>query len=94
MHTIRLRGPWEREPHEGGQVRYARRFHLPTGLDSGERVWLVIEVADGEVSLNGQLLGSATGQFDVTRMLEPTNRLVVTAASGLSTDGLAWLEIG
>ena len=93
MHTIRLRGPWEQQPQDGGLVRYLRRFHRPTGLEGGARVWLVVE-ASAEIALNDTALGASPGRFDVTELLAHRNTLVVTTAGVLATDSLARLEIG
>ena len=67
-----------------GCVRHRRRFNRPTGLEPHERVWLVLEGADGwaEVSLAGHRLGHVGGyalgaQFDVTALIEDRNELVV-----------------
>ncbi len=42
-----------------GRVRYRRTFQKPTGLESGERVFLVVEPprSRGVVSLSGKPLG-------------------------------------
>ncbi len=65
-----------------GRVRYHRVFQKPTGLDEGQRVWLVVEPprSRGEVALNDTPLGvvgrrSAPGRFDITALLEDHNRL-------------------
>ena len=59
-HTIRLRDPWEIERLAGGGLRYARRFHQPTGLDAGSRVTLVVALPSGvSVVLNGSPLAPA-----------------------------------
>ncbi len=67
-----------------GRVRYGRMFQKPTGLDSGERVWLVMEVArsSGEVTLSRKRLGEVVwsgvcGRFDITELLEDHNRLEI-----------------
>ncbi|HVX61650.1 MAG TPA: hypothetical protein VHC19_13640, partial [Pirellulales bacterium] len=67
-----------------GRVRYRRRFNRPTGLDSHERVWLVVEGVDafGQATLNGQALGEVRGyalpaSFDVTELLAPNNELLL-----------------
>lgn len=67
-----------------GRVRYRRRFNRPTGLDSHERVWLVVEGVDafGQATLNGQALGEVRGyalpaSFDVTDLLAPNNELLL-----------------
>jgi hypothetical protein len=75
---------WESliEPQAAGQLRLARAFHVPTGLDSDERVWLVVDGADpsAEVLLNGQRLGATPGYaqsapWDITDRLSPRNRV-------------------
>ena len=67
-----------------GRVRYQRNFNKPTGLDSGERVFLVVEPprSEGRIALQGQFLGSVRhgqppGRFDITKRLESHNRLEI-----------------
>jgi hypothetical protein len=62
-----------------GRVRYRRTFQKPTGLESGQRVWLVVEAARsrGVVELNRKRLGEAGGRFDLTDQLEDHNRLEI-----------------
>jgi beta-galactosidase/beta-glucuronidase len=67
-----------------GRVRYRRTFQKPTGLDSGERVWLVVEAprTRGEVELNRKRLGETCRgesqvRFDITDLLQEHNRLEV-----------------
>ncbi|MBI1901165.1 MAG: hypothetical protein HYS13_08655 [Planctomycetia bacterium] len=67
-----------------GTLRFTRRFHVPTGLEPHERVWLVCDGADarGVVELNGRPLGEIAGyalaaEFDVTELLAETNLLSV-----------------
>jgi hypothetical protein len=67
-----------------GRVRYHRVFQKPTGLDSGERVRLVIEPprTRGVVTLSGTPLGQVAwggplGRFDITNLLEDHNRLEI-----------------
>ena len=94
MHVIRLRGPWQTEPLSGGVVRYARRFHRPTGLDGGDRVFLVVGEAAAGTYLNDQPLAIACGRCDITELLAGSNFLVIEASGLEATDGLARLEIG
>jgi hypothetical protein len=94
MHVIRLRGPWHQEPLPGGSVRYSRRFHRPTGLESGDRVFLVLDGSAAAVVLNGQPLALGSGRYDITELLAAKNLLELAAPAGLPTDGLARLEIG
>lgn len=67
-----------------GRVRYRRIFHRPTGLDSGERVFLVVEPAISEacITLKGALVGimnagEPAGRFEITDRLEEDNRLEI-----------------
>jgi hypothetical protein len=67
-----------------GRVRYHRVFQKPTGLKSGERVFLVVEppCSHGTVGLGGVELGAveqagAPGRFDITQRLEDHNRLEI-----------------
>jgi hypothetical protein len=67
-----------------GRVRYRRTFQKPTGLDSGERVWLVVEPAQSEACVlwKGDLLGfiypsEPAGRFDITDRLEDHNTLEI-----------------
>jgi hypothetical protein len=65
-----------------GRVCYRRTFQKPTGLDRGERVWLVVEPPRSRcvVSFNDYVFGvvhygSASRRFDITRYLNDHNRL-------------------
>ncbi len=77
-----------------GRVRYHRIFQKPTGLESGGRVWLVVERprSRGVVELNRKRLGDAGGRFDVTEILADHNRLEIMVehpavdASGFAGD--------
>ena len=67
-----------------GRVRYRRTFNKPTGLESGERVFLVVEPARSEarVMWKGDVLGfvcsgQAAGRFDITDRLEDHNTLEI-----------------
>jgi hypothetical protein len=67
-----------------GRVRYRRTFHRPTGLESGKRVFLVVEPARSNacVTLKRDLVGfvspgEAAGRFEITDRLEEDNRLEV-----------------
>ena len=70
-----------------GRVRYERNFQKPTGLDRGERVWLVIEPprSRGIVELNRKRLGEVfwggtVGRFDITQLLDDHNRLEIVVS--------------
>ena len=94
MHTIRLRGPWEVAPlaDSPGTTRCIRRFHKPTGLDAGERVWLVIEELPGQarVSLNAAPIAevdrNSTRRLDITPLLRPHNELAIDVACPADSD--------
>jgi hypothetical protein len=66
-----------------GRVRYRRTFQKPTGLDSGERVFLVVEGprSGGRVELGreplGTILEGAALRVDITERLEDHNTLEV-----------------
>jgi hypothetical protein len=85
-----------------GRVRYRRTFQKPTGLESGGRVWLVVERPRSRavVELNRKRLGDAEGRFDVTGLLEDYNRLEIMVehpmvdARGASADDVATVQIG
>jgi hypothetical protein len=95
-HVIRLRGPWKCE-NCAGQIRYTRRFNLPTNLGPGERVWLVCQGLDeaAALALNGRGLGtlggcSPPGRFDITEWLEPHNVLAIDCAADSATSADAF----
>lgn len=67
-----------------GRVRYHRVFQSPTGLENGERVFLVVEPqrSAARVTLKRDLLGfvdpgEPAGRFDVTDRLEDHNQLEI-----------------
>ena len=78
VHTIRLREPWEQHPNSDGCL-HRRTFHTPTGIDSGDTVWIVVESQEFPARLycNGTLLGSVHRQaaFEITPLLESPNHL-------------------
>src|SRR5262245_43863513 len=98
-HIIRLRGPWETElvtdssdgsSEPNRRVRFLRRFGLPTGLQPGDQVDVVIESCErvGQVWLNDNLLGelNATGisRFAIRERLQPRNVLQIEMDLGSS----------
>ena len=113
VHTIRLAGPWQLEsaadaartrlPIEcprGNGFRAARRFGRPGRLDTGERVWLVIDGLSGEVEIRLnevplELVDGTDGlRVDITDELVADNWLSVRW-KGDDPGGLAgpvWLE--
>src|SRR5690242_4833028 len=62
--------------HFLGRVRYRRTFQKPTGLGSGERVFLVVEGprSRGTVELSGKPLGDVAAgamlRVDITEQLD------------------------
>ena len=67
-----------------GRVRYRRLFQKLTGLESGERAFLVVEPprSRGLISLSGKPLGEVVwggppARFDITDLLEDHNRLEI-----------------
>jgi beta-galactosidase/beta-glucuronidase len=71
-----------------GRVRFKRRFHSPTGLAEGQRVYLCVERVEtsGMVSLNGRSLGAVDAargpfRFEVTGRLARNNVLEVEVES-------------
>ena len=99
-HVIRLRGPWKSQPPADGrgQVQFTRHFNRPTGLDGGERVWLVIESLPGLVSvrLNGVVVGTSPpcpARLEITELLQPRSELVIEVASELAGDAPAGVRL-
>jgi hypothetical protein len=97
MHTIRLRDPWDATPQADGTVRFTRHFNRPTGLESGDCVWLVIEGAAQPlaVTLNGNLVGQASrlpahdsARYEITPLLQPRNKLEIDLSSAPKIDAL------
>lgn len=83
VHHIHLRHPWLCEP-QAEAVVWRRRFNRPTGLGSGQRVFVVMERLPGlgAVTLNGTVLGLLSGEaapqrFEVTDQLQSHNELVL-----------------
>jgi hypothetical protein len=77
-----------------GRVRYHRVFQTPTGLESGERVWLVVEPprSRGVVKLNGKSLGDIRWRrperrFDITGLLEDYNNRLEIVVEHPALDG-------
>jgi hypothetical protein len=97
-HTIDLTNAWEspaadRAPAQDcgpeTSAAWARSFGLPTGLSSGDRVWLVLDAGrDCRLILNGSplppVVGSCRYAVDVTALLVPRNRLWLLPAAGES----------
>jgi hypothetical protein len=67
-HHIHLRKPWNCRRSLDGVV-WERRFNKPTGLDGGQRVFVVVEnaVGDGIILFNGRSLGPLSSSRDATR---------------------------
>jgi hypothetical protein len=67
-----------------GRVHYRWTFQSPTGLDEGQRVWLVIEPprTRGTLNLTGELLGilhhgEPPARYDITERLREHNHLEI-----------------
>jgi hypothetical protein len=81
MHTIDLTNAWE--PPAAGSQAWVRRFGRPSGVEPGDRVWLVMDVPPpAGASLNGIPLPAmpeavAPWRFDVTPRLGQRNELVL-----------------
>ncbi len=79
VHEIRLTAAWE-QSETGG---WLRSFGMPSGLDGGAQVWLVVlgGRTDLQPSLNGRLLGAAASvdedrsAWEVTQLLARRNSL-------------------
>lgn len=68
-----------------GPIRLLRRFGMPTGIDPGDRLEIVIDSAGVplEASLNGQLLGSLSPsqqprRLNVMGLLASRNELAIS----------------
>jgi hypothetical protein len=81
MHTIDLTNAWE--PPAAGSRAWVRRFGRPSGIESGDRVWLVMDLPHpAEATLNGAALPgtpetAAPWRIEVTARLAPRNELVL-----------------
>src|SRR4029453_10849302 len=103
MHVIRLRAPWEFEAlaKQPGTVRCVRHFNRPTGLDGGERVWLVCDcpVSPARIAINGQTIGQASGssptgaptRCDITSLLAARNKIEIELVTPEGGDPLVSL---
>ncbi|QDU55989.1 hypothetical protein [Aeoliella mucimassa] len=87
-----------------GTVRFVRKFHQPTGLETDQQVWLSIEslVSSARVTLNDQMLPDCEAgnwRHEVHKLLLPSNELTIEvthphqAAGPGGLDGLVQLEI-
>jgi hypothetical protein len=80
-----------------GRVRFVRKFGYPGQLEPHDRVWLTFGGVQGccEVRLNDQVLGAERGgafEFEITRLLNPRNRLDVVLDAADDQAGL-WGEV-
>ena len=95
VRRVRMPSDWESLfGSQSGRVRFSRRFHCPTGLDSETRVFVSFTGLGGRgsVLLNQQFLGGVHQCrepvcFDVTALLEPSNMLEVVLEYCPDTDG-------
>lgn len=91
----------ENQPHPksgecGVTIRFSRRFGLPTGLQTGDRIELVLETisVSGRVSLNDVPLGEISAgesltKLDLTGRLQNRNLLVIDFFPANSQQGPA-----
>ena len=80
-HRIRLAGFWTATPTADGRVEHARSFGRPRTLGEGETLW-VVTATPGEVSVNGEFLGSGVEVMVGVELL-PRSRLAIVTTSGL-----------
>ena len=90
-HVINLSTAWEPPDPAAGREAWTRRFGMPAGIETGDRVWLVIEAAAScGATLAGAPLPSVVAglpwQQDVTARLGPRNELVLTPAAALASE--------
>lgn len=90
--------------NQHGTVRFQRRFHRPTNLDSWEQVFIVFDGVGGEgaVSVNGMSVGQISTRaesqdFEVTSLLKDGNVLQVDlehlGADDESAPGGLWAAV-
>jgi hypothetical protein len=81
MHMIDLTNAWE--PPTAGSRAWVRRFGRPSGIEPGDRIWLVMDVPPpADATLNGAALPgtpetAVPWRVDVTARLAPRNELVL-----------------
>jgi hypothetical protein len=86
QHVINLSTAWE--PPEDGSRAWVRRFGRPSGVESGDRVWLVHTDGRGEtLVLNGIPLAGPDARHDVTTLLSARNALALTPAADDPIEG-------
>jgi len=82
MHTIDLTNAWE-APAAGSRA-WVRRFGRPSGVEPGDRVWLVMDAPPpADATLNGVALpvlpqAAVPWRIDVTDRLGVRNELVLS----------------
>lgn len=105
MHTIDLTNAWE--PPVAGPRTWVRRFGRPSGIEPGDRVWLVMDMPPAaDAALNGARLPPPTAttpwRAEVTGLLAPRNELILPVdvdgggmrrAALPTMVGRVWLEI-
>lgn len=89
IHVINLSTAWEPPNPAAGRWSWRRRFGIPAGLGTDDRVWLVIEATtSGDISLDGAPLPSVVAgrpaRHDVTGRLGQRNELLLTLGEGLA----------
>jgi hypothetical protein len=84
-----------------GSVCYRRTFQRPTGLEQGQRVWLIVEPPRSccVVNLNDHSLGVVSGEgnpgkFEISKLLQDHNWLeILVHHPSLDADGVAKNDI-
>jgi hypothetical protein len=86
--VINLSAAWD--PPSESSCAWVRRFGRPSGIEPGDRVWLVVEPGDkAALVLNGICLVAASRRHDVTELLEPRNELILVPQTGGHGDQVA-----
>jgi len=83
-HVIHLGDAWEPPVAAGDRNRFVRRFGRPSGLESGNRVLLVVSdpavsasVVVNETPLPDVVGGAVRWEYDITPLLRERNELVL-----------------
>ena len=84
-HVINLATAWE--PPADGSRAWVRRFGQPSGLEPGDRVWLVVDGGlPATLVLNGVCLSAECARHDVADLLEPRNELLLVPSAVVAID--------
>jgi hypothetical protein len=91
VHAINLSTAWDPPDPVAGRQAWTRRFGMPAGIESGDRVWLVIEAATNcELAIGGEPLPPVVAgrpwRHDVTGRLGPRTELVLLPAATIADE--------